>query len=104
MNIAVSGSRGLIGSALLPALEHAGHQVQPLVRGSAAEGQIGWDWEHARIEHDKLNQLDAVVHVAGENIADRRWTESKKARIRESRVTGTRLISEAVAQVIQNVF
>ena len=98
MKIAVSGSRGLIGSALLPRLAAAGHQIQPLVRGTVTDGQIGWDWEHDRIEHEKLSQLDAVVHLAGETIAEGRWTESKKGRIRDSRVTGTRLISEALAQ------
>jgi hypothetical protein len=97
MQISVSGSRGLVGSALLPALQEAGHQVIPLVRGIPEDGEIGWDLEHGEIEDEKFEGLDAVVHLAGESIAEGRWTEAKKARIRESRVAGTQLVSEALA-------
>ena len=101
MKIVVSGSRGLVGTALIPLLKQSKHQVHRLVRDSvsAHEGEIGWDPERGEIKHEKLEGIDAVVHLAGESIAEGRWTEAKKARIRESRVAGTRLISEALAKL-----
>ncbi|MBP90825.1 MAG: TIGR01777 family protein [Planctomycetaceae bacterium] len=99
MKIAVSGSRGLVGSALLPLLERASHEVHRLVRGIPAGDDIGWDLKTGEIEHEKLAGLDAVVHLAGEGIAEGRWTAAKKARIRDSRVNGTRLVCEGLAKL-----
>ena len=88
MNIAVSGSQGFIGSALVGSLRAAGHQVIPLLRGrSAIEGGIAWSSEVAYVDTAKFEGIDAVVHLAGEPIPGR-WTPKKKARILESRFKG----------------
>ena len=101
MNILVSGSTGLLGSALLPALNATGHQVTRLVRSDAgASGPVVlWDPQAGFLETKGLEGLDAVVHLAGENIAAGRWTAAQKARIRESRVKGTHLLSTALSQM-----
>jgi len=98
MKVLVSGSTGLIGSALTPRLRTLGHDVVPLVRRRPAPGErsIGWDPEHATIDRSALEGADVVVHLAGENVFGR-WTPAKKQRIRDSRVLGTRLVSDAVA-------
>jgi uncharacterized protein (TIGR01777 family) len=97
MRIIVSGSTGLIGSALVPFLTTAGHDVTKLVRSGNFTGAVQWNPEAGMIDRPGLEGCDAVVHLAGENIAARRWTAAQKARIRDSRVTGTRLLSEALA-------
>jgi uncharacterized protein len=104
VKILVSGSSGLIGSALVPFLSAEGHSVTRLLRagsraprGSAA-GDVGWDPASGRIEPRSLEGFHAVVHLAGESIAGGRWTSERKARIRESRVQGTRLLAEALAE------
>jgi uncharacterized protein (TIGR01777 family) len=97
VKIAISGSRGFIGSAVAKALGSAGHDVIPIVRaGSAVDGAIAWSAEAANVDTAKLDGLDAVIHLAGESIQGR-WTPGKKARIRESRFKGTRLLAEALA-------
>lgn len=93
MKIAVTGSTGLVGSALLPFLKDAGHEVFPLRRPTH------WDPEKGTIDPVAFNGVEAVVHLAGENIATGRWTASKKARIRDSRVRGTKLISDSLAKL-----
>lgn len=99
MRILVSGSHGLIGSALLTALESAGVEVLPLVRTRVDDGKPGVSWnpDAGSIDADRLENLDAVVHLAGESLASGRWTNSLKARIRESRVQGTDLLSRTLA-------
>ena len=96
----MSGATGLIGGALAQRLTRDGHDVIPLVRRSPrpSERAIGWDPVRATIDRPALErwQLDAVVHLAGENVFGR-WTAAKKRRIRESRVAGTRVVSEAIA-------
>jgi uncharacterized protein len=89
MKIAVSGSTGLIGSRLVPALEARGDTVLRLVRG------VQWDPERGTIDRNALEGSDAVIHLAGESIFGR-LTEAKKQRIRDSRVRGTRLVSNAL--------
>lgn len=104
MNVLVSGSRGLIGSAVVSFLTAEGHRVVPLVRpkpDSPAAAAVCWDPEAGRIDLTGLEGLDAVVHLAGENLAEGRWTAAKKARIRDSRVQGTRLLCEALAGLEQ---
>ena len=99
MNIAVSGSHGFIGSALVGSFQAAGHRVIPLLRGrSPVEGGIAWSSEAAYVDTGKLEGIDAVVHLAGEPIPGR-WTPKKKARILESRFKGTRLIAEAISHL-----
>ncbi len=99
MNILVSGSHGLVGSALVPFLTEGGHRVTRLVRAipRAEKGEINWDPEAGKIDAASLEGLDAVVHLSGESIASGRWTAEKKARIRDSRTKGTRLLSESLA-------
>lgn len=98
MRVAVTGSSGLIGSALLPELQRRGHDVRRLVRRPprAAE-EIRWDPAGRRLEPAGLADVDAVVHLASVNVGDRRWTDKRKSAIRASRVDGTTTISEAIA-------
>ena len=100
MNILVTGSTGLVGSAIVPFLTTGGHRVVRLVRGAArGPDEVEWNPQAGTIDAAKLEGLDAVVHLAGENIATGRWGAAKKARIRDSRVNGTRVLSEALAQL-----
>jgi hypothetical protein len=98
LRIAVSGATGLIGGALAQRLSRDGHEVVPLVRRppQPSERAIAWDPARGTIDRAALEGCDAVVHLAGENVFGR-WTATKKRRIRESRVAGTRLVSEAIA-------
>jgi hypothetical protein len=100
MEIAVTGSSGLIGSALVTALTAAGHRVARVVRSQPAADStdISWDPDKAYVDNTKLSGKDAVVHLAGDSIAER-WTPEKKVRIQFSRSRGTQLIAEAVRQV-----
>jgi uncharacterized protein len=100
MNILVTGASGLIGSALVPFLANAGHEVIRLVRSQPrpSERAIQWDPAAGSIEASALEGVEAVVHLAGENIAER-WTAEKKVKIRESRVNGTRVLCEALARM-----
>ncbi|MBY0403941.1 MAG: TIGR01777 family oxidoreductase [Cyanobacteria bacterium] len=101
MNIAVSGSTGLVGSALKAFLTTGGHQVTPIVRTLSEGGKPGilWNYETNQIDAAAFEGLDAVVHLAGDNIAEGRWSDDKKKAIRDSRVKGTRLLCEALAKL-----
>ena len=98
MKIVVSGSTGLIGSALTRALARRGDDVVPLVRRRVAPGEqaLAWDPEQGTIDGAGLEGTDAVIHLAGENVFGR-WSPAKKQRIYDSRVKGTRLVSDALA-------
>jgi uncharacterized protein (TIGR01777 family) len=96
MDVLVSGATGLIGSALTPELEARGHRVMRLTRTPRSEGDIRWDPEAGTIDGDPSG-TEAVVHLAGESIAEGRWTREKKRRILESRQRGTRLLAEKIA-------
>jgi uncharacterized protein (TIGR01777 family) len=98
LRVAVTGASGLIGSALVPFLTTGGHAVMRMVRGRAGEGEAAWNYEHGRIDAAKLEGLDAVVHLAGENIAVR-WTEQRRRRILDSRAIGTRFVAETLARL-----
>ena len=102
MKVAVTGATGLIGSALVPFLRSGGHEAVPLRRASASGGPGGggeaeWDPRTGALSAEVLDGLDAVVHLAGENVAGGRWTAARKARIRDSRVDGTRRLAAALA-------
>lgn len=102
LTIAVTGSRGLIGSALVALLAADGHRAVRLVTGMATpppgDGTPWVPWEPmSPVDPAVFAGADAVVHLAGENLADGRWTAAKKARIRDSRVTPTRHVAAAAA-------
>ncbi|MFD9130111.1 TIGR01777 family oxidoreductase [Kitasatospora sp. NPDC059571] len=108
MRIAVTGSTGLIGSALVRSLLADGHEVLRLVRrrslvGVRADGTTGVGWNPHRLEIDAagLEGVEAVVHLAGAGVGDRRWTESYKREIRDSRVLGTETVAAALARLKQ---
>ena len=95
--ILVSGVSGPIGAALLPSLTARGYKIARLMRGAAlGNDQISWNPAHA-LSSDAVSGFDAVIHLAGESIVGR-WTDEKKARIRDSRVLGTRNLSAALAK------
>ena len=98
MKIVVSGSTGLIGSALTKALLRRDHDVVPMVRRRLTPGEraVAWDPERATLDRTGLEGVDAVVHLAGENVFGR-WSQAKKQRIYDSRVKGTRLLCDALA-------
>ena len=100
MNILVTGARGLIGRALVPFLTSDGHRVIRLVRSKAGSGagDVAWNPTAGTLDRAAFGGLDAVVHLAGENIFGR-WTARKKARIRDSRGRATRLLCESLAQL-----
>lgn len=101
MKIAITGSTGLIGSALVEALAGAGHAITRVTRrrGAAGEGAaVVWQPERGEIDAAGLEGHDAVIHLAGEPVVGW-WTARKKARIRASRVRGTRLLSETLARL-----
>jgi uncharacterized protein (TIGR01777 family) len=99
MRVAVTGASGLIGTALLPALREAGHDVTRLVRRAPVEpDEVEWNPTARTIDAAALEGVDAIVHLAGENLG-RRWTSERRRRIRESRVNGTRLVAETVARL-----
>lgn len=98
MDVLVSGSTGLIGTALVPALEERGHRVVRLVRsGGGGRDAVRWDPSSGEIEAGGIEGVEAVVHLAGESIAEGRWTAQKKARIMESRRQGTGLLARTIA-------
>ncbi|MBE0604772.1 MAG: TIGR01777 family protein [Deltaproteobacteria bacterium] len=99
MRLAITGSTGLVGSAVVTVLSAAGHEVVRLVRRAPAPGEKAVRWDPARGEVDaaRLEGYDAVLHLAGENVGSGRWTTARKAAIRDSRVNGTRLLCDALA-------
>ena len=101
MKILVSGSHGLVGSALIKSLTEDNHEVVRLVRHAAAAGapEIEWHPDKGQLDAQKLEAIDAVIHLAGESIATGRWTDEKKRAIRDSRVKSTTLLSNALAQL-----
>jgi len=101
MKILVSGSHGLVGKALTHSLTDDGHEVVKLVRRERNFGspEVEWYPDQGRIDAAHLEGIEAVIHLAGDNIAGGRWTTEKKRIIRESRVQGTALLSETLASL-----
>ena len=101
MKILISGSHGLVGKALVRSLVEDGHEVVRLIRRGHTIGelQIEWHPNQGRIDAQQLEGFAAVVHLAGESIASGRWTGENKRSIRDSRVKGTTLLSEAIAEL-----
>jgi len=98
--IAVTGASGLVGRALIERLQQHGHRVLRLVRAGARGGAdtVAWDATIGVLEPGKLEGVDVVVHLAGENVAGL-WTAARKRRIHDSRVVGTRVLSESLAKL-----
>lgn len=98
MDVAVTGSQGFIGSALLPLLIRAGHRPVRLVRGRpAGDDELGWDPDAGTIDAAGLEGVGGVVHLAGAGIGDKRWTDARKRLILESRTKGTTLLAHTLA-------
>jgi uncharacterized protein (TIGR01777 family) len=98
MDVAITGASGLIGSALSSSLRAEGHRVLRFQRGGVTtKDAIGWDPDAGRIDAPALEGIDAVVHLAGEGIAEHKWTDEQKRRILDSRVRGTAVLAAAVA-------
>lgn len=103
MRVAVTGSSGLIGTALAGALRHDGHEVTPLVRRPPGPGEIRWD-PHAAdggLPPGALDGVDAVVHLSGAPIAGARWTEARKQKLRASRVQSTQALVAALTASVR---
>ena len=99
MKVLMSGSSGLIGSAVRKSLQSAGEEVIRLVRSDArGADEVRWDPQAGYIDQAAIEGMDAIVHLAAESIADGRWTASKKSRIRDTRTHGTQLLCQAVAK------
>lgn len=100
MKCLISGSSGFIASQLIPFLARHGHSIFRLVRRSAQHpDEISWDPERRKVDVNLLEGFDAIIHLAGENIASGRWTAARKMRILESRTAGTTLLAESLSQL-----
>jgi uncharacterized protein (TIGR01777 family) len=103
--IAITGASGLIGTALVGHLKSEGHTVQRLVRRpTVAPDEIQWDPKTGYVDIEALRGVDAVIHLAGVGVGDKRWTKKYKAEILNSRLLGTTAIARAVSEVKPQVF
>ena len=101
MKIGITGASGLIGTPLVSDLRGQGHEVVRFVRGRAdASDERGWDPASRRLEPEAVADLDAVVHLAGAGVADKRWTDAYKKTVLDSRVDGTTAVAQAVAAAV----
>jgi uncharacterized protein (TIGR01777 family) len=100
MDVAVTGSSGLIGTALVRSLEADGHRVRRLVRRApTGADEVAWDPDGGTIDADGLAGIDAAVNLAGPGIGDKRWSDERKRDLRGARIDGTRLLAETMAQL-----
>lgn len=101
MDVAITGASGLIGRALTRSLQEHGHNVVPVVRRPVADGEraVRWDPAQGQLDAAALEGIDAVVHLAGEGIGDKRWSDEQKRRILDSRTQSTRLLADALASL-----
>ncbi len=96
MRIAITGASGLIGTALSARLKADGHEPVAVVRRAPGDNEIGWSVDEQRIDDGAFDGIDAVVHLAGAGIGDKRWTDEYKKEILTSRTVGTALVAKAV--------
>lgn len=99
MKVAVTGASGLVGTELCKQLGSDGHTVVPVIRCEANHDQISWKPSEGKIAASEFEGIDAVVHLAGENVAEGRWNAEKKRRIMDSRSKSTRLLSKTLADL-----
>jgi uncharacterized protein len=99
--VAITGASGMVGTALGSMLRHAGHKSLSITRKASSSDCIVWDPAAGLKDPSQLENVDAIVHLAGENIAGGRWTTALKDRIRRSRVEGTRSLVKSIAAVQQ---
>ncbi len=99
MRVAITGATGLIGRSLTASLRSSGHEVIAVTRSPRHAGDVGWSPAAGTIDSAALEGIDAMVHLAGEPIGDRRWTAEVKAEILASRVDGTGLIARTLASL-----
>lgn len=97
MKIAITGSSGLIGTALIAAIEQRGDTAIRVVRSKAGPTDVAWDINAGTIEAEELEGIDALVHLAGEGIGENKWSAEHKKRVLDSRTLGTALIAETIA-------
>ena len=101
LDVVVTGASGMVGSALAAFLTTGGHRVRRLVRGRpSTSDEFHWDTESGTIDPAAFEGADAVVHLAGENIAARRWSPRQKDRIRRSRLEGTRHVANGIRAAV----
>jgi len=100
MRILITGASGLIGTALQRSFDEIGHELLLASRKEAKDSQhIQWDVEKGFSEPERLEGIDAVVHLAGESVFGLSWSDAKKKAIRDSRVDGTRSVVEAISKL-----
>lgn len=104
LKVLITGARGMVATALRPRLAAEGHELRLLSRGSkldedSGERHVSWDPEQGYLDASRLEGLDAVIHLASSSLAQGRWNEARKREIRDSRVLGTRLLMQRLAQV-----
>jgi len=103
--IAITGASGLIGTALVGHLKSEGHTVQRLVRRAVvAQDEIQWDPKSGFVDIEALRGVDAVIHLAGVGVGDKRWSKKYRSEILNSRLLGTTAIANAVSEVKPQVF
>ena len=99
MKIVISGASGLIGTQLVTTLKLSGHEVVQLVRRSAAAGQIMWDPKSGKLDPASLEGCDAVIHLSGAGIGDKRWSDAYRKEILDSRTATTLLLANTIASL-----
>ena len=99
MRIVISGASGLIGTQLVTTLKASGHEVVQLVRRSAAAGQIMWDPKSGKLDPASLEGCDAVIHLSGAGIGDKRWSDAYRKEILDSRTATTSLLANTIASL-----
>jgi uncharacterized protein len=99
VRILISGAGGFLGGALCAELRRSGHDIVSLTRGEPAAGAVHWDPSSGELDPAAIEGFGAVFHLAGEGIGDRRWNESHKARVRDSRVQGTTLLARTLGEL-----